>query len=70
MLQFLPGRSASAGLVEYTNTITRVQRLRDLQRRWNQELPALIGVHPDRALHLSEAIDDLQRFIQQVERSA
>ena len=56
----------TVGLVA-VNRITRLDRLKDMRRRWAAELP-LFSVDPERAVHLREALDDLAILIRRIEQ--
>ena len=45
----------------------RIGYLKGLHMEWTTELQHLMSVHPDRALHLAEALDDLQTLIRALE---
>ena len=45
----------------------RIGYLKGLHVEWATELQHLMSVHPDRALHLAEALDDLQSLIRTLE---
>jgi hypothetical protein len=45
----------------------RIDRLKSLQAQWTVELAQISGAHPERALHLSEALDDLKTVIGNLE---
>jgi hypothetical protein len=46
-----------------TSAADRIGYLKSLQGQWATELQQLARVHPERALHLAEALDDLKTVI-------
>lgn len=45
----------------------RIGYLKGLHVQWTTELQQLVSVHPERALHLAEALDDLNTLIRTLE---
>lgn len=49
------------------STKDRIGYLQGLHVQWTTELQHLMSVHPDRAVHLAEALDDLETLIRSLE---
>ena len=50
-----------------TSAADRIGYLKGLHVQWTTELQQLVSVHPERACHLAEALDDLETLIRTLE---
>ena len=49
-------------------TTDRLQQLHVLHKKWSRELRQLVAVDSERAMHLTEALDDLALMIRRLEK--